>query len=83
MLIFEEDENLNILEAIANNVKIYPNPTKDIVYIENAVDLEVKIYSLRGELLLKEKNKHIDISRFASGIYILQVGKKQLQIIKE
>tara|TARA_R110000824_G_scaffold180773_2_gene361260 strand:+ start:1163 stop:4381 length:3219 start_codon:yes stop_codon:yes gene_type:complete len=58
-------ENLSTL-----GIKVYPNPTQDIVNIDTRLNIEVELYNITGELILKEKNiKRIDMNSFPSGIY--------------
>jgi hypothetical protein len=56
-------------------VKIYPNPAKDLVYLENAKGANLLIYNLKGQLVLQKKlnNQQISVSLkgLNSGVYIL------------
>ena len=58
-------ENLSTL-----GIRVYPNPAQDIVNIDTRLNIEVELYNITGELILKEKNiKRIDMNSFPSGIY--------------
>jgi len=58
-------ENLSTL-----GIRVYPNPAQDIVNIDTRLNIEVELYNITGELILKEKNiKRIDMNIFPSGIY--------------
>lgn len=66
--------------AIQNGIKVYPNPTKDIVYIsldELQSNFEITFYDISGKLIYEGKmytqKKKIDISVLQSGIYILKL----------
>lgn len=64
-----------------NAIKIYPNPSKSVIYIssqENTIDKAI-IYSAIGKrVLTKIRNiSEIDISNFPSGIYLLRLETKQ------
>ena len=51
-------------------IRVYPNPAQDIVNIDTRLNIEVELYNITGELILKEKNiKRIDMNNFPSGIY--------------
>jgi len=70
------------------NELIYPNPAKEFVTIEMDLqkDMECKIYSLIGELILSRNispgNKTINVSELPSSIYFLNVGSKTMKLIK-
>lgn len=66
--------------AIENGIKVYPNPSKDIVYIsldELQSNLEIAFYDISGKLIYEGKmltqKKKIDISVLQTGIYILKL----------
>ncbi|PZW43908.1 putative secreted protein (Por secretion system target) [Mesonia algae] len=63
---------------LANNINIYPNPTKDILYIEvkNNQEIEqLKIYNLSGlELInVKESKQQLHLESLSAGVYFLQI----------
>lgn len=66
--------------TLENELKIYPNPATDKLFLNysNQSIKRVEIYNLLGELMQLdlesyEKQKALDISSFADGIYILKV----------
>jgi hypothetical protein len=99
------DENINIDSLItvsikeinenpekSFNVKIYPNPAKDILFIENTGNLssyEFKIYNSVGQIIFRRKSElknsiePVNISNLPSGIYILEVVSDGNRIIKK
>jgi len=77
--------NINLIKP-----KVYPNPTKGILYIDfNNNNISYTIQSLLGSTLIKKEmiDNKIDISKLPSGVYILllQVDNKEYnyKIIKE
>jgi len=68
-----------------NNVSIYPNPTKGLLYVElNAIEqtqLQIKVSNLLGEVLINETytaqqgiNTHsINLEDFGTGVYLIQM----------
>lgn len=63
-------------------VKVYPNPTQDILNIEAPKGLTVSLVDLQGRVLYQNKDaQQIDMSQFASGIYIIQFADENGQII--
>jgi hypothetical protein len=64
-------------------LKVYPVPTTDRVYIENAGDAEIFLYSLPGELLLCTRENSIDLSTYPRGVYLLQAGERKVKVVKQ
>ena len=58
-----------------DNVKIYPNPVKEKLFISgNSVNYSVEILSLLGQNLIKVNNTNIvDLSLLNQGIYIIKI----------
>ncbi len=71
----------------AGEIKIYPNPVKDFVYIEGFVseDYSVRIVDISGRIILDRKieNNSIDLSSLQTGIYLLKISDQIHKIIKE
>ena len=66
------------VESIAKPYFCYPNPAKDIVYIEFSPDVDcqsVEIYTLDGRLLKSQNNNFdkINITNLNSGVYLMKV----------
>ena len=60
----------NLTEIIAAGINIYPNPASNKLYIEGEGYEQIKIYDLLGkEVLRVDKEKEIEISGFANGVY--------------
>ncbi len=62
-------------------VKIYPNPTEDLVYIQmlkGNFDTRIKVYDNNGRKIIEKTSKEeltsIDISTFSKGIYFIEVN---------
>lgn len=62
-------------EAISS-LKVYPNPSTGIFTIATQEDLTVEVFDLVGKAIVKQTitigSKSIDISNYASGIYLLK-----------
>ena len=67
------------------NIKIYPNPASNIVYIqtENGSTPELKLYSLDGKLLQQIRDTEIDVSNYPAGLYLLSIDGQMAKIIKK
>lgn len=56
------------------HVKLYPNPAKDVLHIESPVAVRVAIHSIDGKLLGDYSDaKNIDLSRYSTGLYVVNV----------
>ncbi|MBD8084499.1 WD40/YVTN/BNR-like repeat-containing protein [Chryseobacterium caseinilyticum] len=65
---------LKTQESKTENEGVYPNPTKGEIYIKSKKEIiTASIYDLTGRLLIQSKEKNIDTSPLASGIYFLKI----------
>jgi uncharacterized protein (TIGR02145 family) len=70
--------NSTLLNSIdyQNEINLYPNPTKDFIYIsnkENKIE-KLQVFNLTGECLLSNiASKEIDISLLSKGIYFIKI----------
>lgn len=75
-----EEEMISITETNGDtSVKVFPNPTGDMLNIEAVPSAgRIKIYNLTGHPVYEEKtdeeNISIDVSGLAAGAYILEAG---------
>ncbi|MFC2132536.1 CotH kinase family protein, partial [Bacteroidota bacterium] len=76
------DENSSIginTLSINNEIKIYPQPAKDKLFVEAGDDIsEIVIYNMQGQKLkyisgLQEKRYNLDVSSLISGMYVIQL----------
>jgi hypothetical protein len=61
-------------------IKIYPNPAKDVIFIDGfSANAVVSLYDATGKLLFTQvlTSKQIDISNLRSGIYLLRITEKK------
>ena len=76
-------------EIIENEVivSLYPNPVINILNVE-VIDLEkVKIFDVKGQLVLEIDNKSVDVSGLPNGLYFVEIksstGLTQKKFIKQ
>lgn len=72
-------------DILASRLRIFPNPTDDIVNIEaNALHLEeFQLYNYQGKLIQRGAfNGKIDLSALDSGVYLLSFSSEQQLITK-
>ena len=67
----------SVADLIALGLEVYPNPTTDVVYINNEGNrpMQLTVISLSGEVVLQAANatKSLDVSKLSAGVYILKV----------
>lgn len=85
--LLEEPSNASIIENFLDNCVIYPNPTSDVLFINNltmAVDLE--IYAMNGKRIITLSNYiggPIQLPEVNNGFYQLVVKKESVfKVIK-
>ncbi|PSR06358.1 MAG: hypothetical protein BRD49_00905 [Bacteroidetes bacterium SW_10_40_5] len=76
-----------------NDVKIYPNPASDQVYIEWELqrpesNYQVEIYNFQGQRLFNQqfkqsgKRESLKVSTFSSGLYFVKISSKRNNLIQ-
>ena len=54
-------------------ISIFPNPTSNTINVVFDKELELSLFNMLGQQVIKTSNKNIDISNFENGTYILVV----------
>ena len=85
--------SVNIGSVLANQLKIYPNPVKDEIIIDNGQWIinnnNIEIYDISGrkmvncQLSIINYQLTINVSNLPSGIYILKIGDYRGRFVKE
>ncbi len=78
---------LAVNDASKNEIRIYPNPVKDLLSVDGiSKDEAYEIFSVDGKLVksgtLSSKNS-IDINLLPKGVYLLKIAEKNLKFIKQ
>ena len=76
------DGTLSSDEYQTSTISIFPNPVKDVLFLENSENVEYQIYDMTGKNILKGINNHINITSLEKGIYIIKIVKED-KIITE
>lgn len=68
-------ETLAIAESSKADVKHYPNPVADVLYLKGITIADVSVYNMAGQQLLNKTitNGQLNLSSLAKGIYIVKV----------
>lgn len=72
------DSQTAIDESLNFDINIYPNPVKDVLFVND----KAEIINLLGEKVL-EGNHQIDVSNLTNGIYLVKIKNTITKIIKE
>tara|TARA_R110002033_G_scaffold1389_1_gene12260 strand:- start:8784 stop:11156 length:2373 start_codon:yes stop_codon:yes gene_type:complete len=65
---------LSVDDFTVQNISIYPNPVNNTLNIQLEDTLEkVEVYSILGAKVIEHKNSSINVSKLASGLYLLKV----------
>ena len=79
------DNSLAIANFISDNIKIYPNPVKDILHINliKLADYSFAIYDLNGREIRQKQNlalqNSIDLSILSNGVYFIKLIDRSQQ----
>jgi hypothetical protein len=70
-------------ETINNTVKVYPNPTNGLLYLNYNKSYKAELYKLSGGKIMDQNvTETIDISRLPKGVYILHLINNKEHIVK-
>jgi hypothetical protein len=61
------------------DIKFYPNPVQNELQIQYAGDITTSIYNINGAKLVETKLKTIDMSKMATGTYIIKTIDNETQ----
>jgi hypothetical protein len=68
---------VGVEELSENAVNVYPNPARNVLFIENSVSGRAVIYNVSGQLIgdyrLDGQLDEINVENFKSGLYIIQI----------
>jgi len=89
-----EDYTLNIVSAgkrelldtknLITDIKLYPNPVENILYISNTLAEDYKIFDMGGKLINSGKLERgsVNVSGLIKGAYMIQIGETAKRFIK-
>ncbi|WP_282039134.1 T9SS type A sorting domain-containing protein [Saccharicrinis aurantiacus] len=86
-ILFEFEEELGTETITKLNVRVYPNPVRDLLSIESDQEVSVKMYNLHGQLLkatsTTSTRHRINVSDLKQGMYLLQVKSDKDSVVKK
>lgn len=84
-----EDGTLSVVDRKQNlsSIKLYPNPTTGVFFIESATDSKAEIYTITGQVvkmvLIKKGKNEVNITSLSSGAYYIKIGDNTFKVIKK
>ena len=75
--------NTNNIHLIEKDLKIFPNPSSNIIHINNSNLSKIQLMNISGNKLIETYRKKIDISNLAPGVYIIQIEGEIYKFIKK
>lgn len=77
------DSTVSISENTLEGVKVFPNPVKNYLYLENVKNIvSAKVYNISGKLVLETTEVKIDFRNINRGVYFLQLKIDNVLITK-
>lgn len=68
-------------------VKVYPNPTQEVLMVEHAQGDVLRLYSMDGRLVVTQAvengSAQMDMAELPTGNYLLLSGNQSFQVIKQ
>ena len=68
-------------------VKVYPNPTQEVLHVENAQGEVLRLYAMDGRLVgtqaVENGSAQVDMAELPAGNYLLLSGNQSFQVIKQ
>ncbi|WP_160137727.1 reprolysin-like metallopeptidase [Chryseobacterium sp. c4a] len=89
-----EDYTVNIVSSgrgdlsntkdLITDIKLYPNPVKDIMYISNTTSEDYKIFDMSGKVVDAGKIQRgsVNVSNLIKGAYMIQIGEISKRFVK-
>lgn len=77
-----ESDCLVNVEEISQDIKIYPNPAQDIIFIQSDHMYNIRLRDVTGSVIMsKEEVDRIDINNLNNGIYLLELVGEDRKVI--
>ncbi len=70
------DDVLSIVEHTTSLVGLYPNPVKDVLFIDGLEFASIEIYDTKSALVYRGNNQKINVSEFHKGLYLVKIKLK-------
>ena len=78
-------ENLSTFDTEKSNIKIYPNPVRDRLFVSESTANDYEIFNIMGQKIISGKidKNYIDVVNLQEGTYIVNFKSKKGETITE
>ncbi|MFL2609669.1 MAG: T9SS type A sorting domain-containing protein [Flavobacteriaceae bacterium] len=76
------DGTLSTTDTEILDMRIYPNPTSSMINVQFDRDIELTLYNMLGQEIMRTNNKQVDISALQQGNYIVIVRDLESNYVK-
>jgi parallel beta-helix repeat protein len=78
---FSNTISLNI-HVKSKGIKVYPNPTFDVLNIDNADGKKIEIVNTLGQVILTSNQAQVNVQHLNSGVYFVKIGNDLTRFFK-
>jgi hypothetical protein len=75
-------EGLSTTDTEMLDMRIYPNPTSSMINVQFDRDIELTVYNMLGQAIIRTNEKQVDISALQNGNYIVMVRDLESNYIR-
>lgn len=69
-------------EELSTELKLYPNPSSDVVYFGTSTEVSYTLYNIQGTKISAGIASQLDVARLSNGTYMIQINGKMYKFIK-
>lgn len=82
--LFSVPNDEGVADTQGDGIVLWPNPTGNTLFLEDADDETVCVYDLNGRLVLQERyNGSLHVGSLVPGIYMVAVKDRKMRFVKE
>lgn len=67
------DPNASVSNLGSSDVKIYPTPVQDLLFVDTDAFVRTELYDLNGRMVLESEENSVDVSNLEEGVYVVKV----------
>lgn len=69
--------------SVAGQIKVFPNPARDMIYIQSPVKVNISIAGMEGKVIrAQQQAAQLSVSDLADGIYLLRITDQQGTLLR-
>lgn len=75
------DTALSTTDFKSGTIQLYPNPVSEKVHIKSLNTVQVEVYNMQDQRLLKTTTNSVDMSAFSPGMYLFKITLNDWQVV--